>query len=53
MSANAFGLIIWTNFVKELKGQDQKAEKKKLFWLFPFIYRRYWLPIWATPPEDG
>ena len=22
-------------------------------WLFPFIYRRYRLPIWATPPEDG
>ena len=21
--------------------------------LFPFIYRRYRLPIWATPPEDG
>ena len=24
-----------------------------LIWLFPFIYRRYQLPIWATPPEDG
>ena len=21
-------------------------------WLFPFIHRRYRLPIWATPPED-
>ena len=21
-------------------------------WLFPFIYRRCRLPIWATPPED-
>ena len=23
------------------------------YWLFPFIYRRCRLPIWATPPDDG
>ena len=31
-------------------GEDEKVETG---WLFPFIYRPYWLPILATPPEDG
>ena len=30
--------------------QDMSAN---IDWLFSFIYRRYRLPIWATPPEDG
>ena len=24
-----------------------------LVWLFLFIHRRFWLPIWAMPPEDS
>ena len=47
MSANAFGLIIWTNFVKELKGQDQKAEKKKSY----FDYFHLFIVATGCPSE--
>ena len=26
---------------------------KRFGWLFPFIYHSYWLPMRATPSEDG
>ena len=48
-------LVDWgcTIFPKYASETFRKVIRALMVWLFSFIYRRYRLPIWSTPPEDG